>query len=412
MLFYTGFQFGSYFRLDRKTGKQTYIQPKHHLGEKPYRFNWQTPILLSPHNQDILYMGGNKLMRSLNQGTDWTAISPDLTQGTKKGNVAYGTLTTISESPLQFGLIYTGSDDGLIQLTKDGGSSWSVISDNLPKDLWVTRVIASQHKKERVYATLNGYRYDDFKPYVYKSDDYGKTWTAIDKDLPLSPVNVIREDPKNANMLYLGTDNAAYVTMDGGNNWEVFDQGLPEVAVHDIAIQAEESDIVLATHGRSIYIADLEPLETLAADKTQDLQVFKVEDQRFSDRWGSKRGSWGNMYQPSVKLVFFAPKAGDATIKILSKDQKTLKSWEVKADKGLNYVNYDLSLSENGKSILEKADKKTKIKKADDGVNYLPVGHYTIEIDAGGQSKTTTLKIEEGRQRENAVPSAEELEED
>ena len=127
---YTGYQFGNYYRINRDSGKRTYIQPKHNLGESPYRFNWQTPILLSPHNQDILYLGGHKLMRSLNQGNDWDAISKDLTKGGKKGNVAFGTLTTISESPFQFGLIYTGSDDGLIQVTKNSGATWEIISNN------------------------------------------------------------------------------------------------------------------------------------------------------------------------------------------------------------------------------------------------------------------------------------------
>lgn len=164
---YTGYQFGNYFRIDREKNSQKYIQPKHDLGESPYRFNWQTPILLSSHNQDILYLGGNKLHRSLNQGDAWETISGDLTNGGKKGNVAYGTLTTVSESPFKFGLIYTGSDDGAIQITKNGGGSWEKISDNLKnEELWVTRVAASKHKQERVYVTLNGYRWDNYTPYV------------------------------------------------------------------------------------------------------------------------------------------------------------------------------------------------------------------------------------------------------
>ena len=141
---YTGSQYGSYFRLNTKTGERAYIQPKHNLGEKPYRFNWQTPILLSPHNQDILYYGANKLLRSMDQGRTWTPISADLTGGGKQGDVPYGTLATISESPLQFGLIYTGSDDGFVNVTKDGGGTWTRIGDKFPKDLWVSRVVASE----------------------------------------------------------------------------------------------------------------------------------------------------------------------------------------------------------------------------------------------------------------------------
>mgnify|MGYP001241228132 FL=1 len=260
---YTGFQFGNYYRLNRKGGAPVYIQPKHELGDSPYRFNWQTPILLSPHNQDILYLGGNKLMRSMNQGDDWTAISEDLTQGGKPGNVAYGTLTSISESPFLFGLLYTGSDDGLVYVSKDAGGSWTKISDTFPKDLWVSRVIASSHKKERVYVTLNGYRWDDFKPYVYVSDNFGATWKDISSNLPASPVNVIKEDPVNQDLLYLGTDNGAYASFNRGETWEVFSKELPNVAVHDLVIQPQAKHLVLGTHGRSLYVADISLLQKL-----------------------------------------------------------------------------------------------------------------------------------------------------
>ncbi|MEM7382663.1 MAG: glycosyl hydrolase, partial [Bacteroidota bacterium] len=236
---YTGFQFGNYYRLDLEKEKRKPIQPKHELGEAPFRFNWQTPILLSPHNQDILYLGGNKLHRSMNQGDSWETISEDLTQGGKKGNVAYGTLTTISESPHQFGLLYTGSDDGFIQMSKNAGGSWQNVSSGFPKDLWVSRVAASKHKKERVYASLNGYRWDDFTPYIYKSDDYGKNWVSISANIPMSPVNVILEDPENEHLLFAGTDNGLYASFDQGLSWELFQNGIPNVAVHDLVIQPE-----------------------------------------------------------------------------------------------------------------------------------------------------------------------------
>ncbi|MDA7567859.1 glycosyl hydrolase, partial [Flavobacteriaceae bacterium] len=144
---YSGSQFGNYSRQNLETGKRIRINPKHQLGEAPYRYNWQTPILLSPHNQDILYMGANKLLRSMNQGEDFEVISDDLTTGGKNGNVPYGTITTISESPFQFGLIYTGTDDGYINVTKNSGVAWTKISSTLPPNLWVSRVIASRHKK-------------------------------------------------------------------------------------------------------------------------------------------------------------------------------------------------------------------------------------------------------------------------
>lgn len=387
---YTGFQFGTYFRLNTETDEQTYIQPKHELGENPYRFNWQTPILLSSHNQDILYLGGNKLMRSMNQGTNWTAISGDLTKGGKKGNVAYGTLTTISESPFQFGLIYTGSDDGLVYLTKDAGGNWENISTNLPKDLWVSRVIASQHKKERIYVTLNGYRNDDFSIYAYMSNDYGKTWKNISSNIPISPVNVIREDPKNENILYVGTDNGAYVSFNQGQSWEAFSKGFPSVAIHDLAIQPEANHLLLGTHGRSIYKADIAPLQKMDASKmNQDIALFDIESMRYSGRWGSSFGAWYDTYEPSTSIAFYTNTSEEKTIKIFSENNIELNSIKVTADKGFNYANYDLTVTESSKEAWLKEDAKLEIKKAANGKYYLPKGKYTVQID----SEKTTLEV-------------------
>src|SRR5690606_37515623 len=213
------------------------------------------------------------------------AISDDLTQGGKKGNVAYGTLTSISESPFEFGLIYTGSDDGLVYLTKNAGGTWTNISQGLPKDLWVSRVIASQHKKERVYVTLNGYRWDEFSVYVYMSEDYGTTWKNISSNIPVSPVNVIKEDPKDETILYLGTDNGAYVTFNNGASWDAFSNGLPSVAVHDLVVQPDMNDLVLGTHGRSIYIANIAVLQEWNNSKSNKaITIMAVDKIRHSGR--------------------------------------------------------------------------------------------------------------------------------
>ena len=381
-IIYTGFQFGIYFRLNRETGDQTNIQPKHQLGESPYRFNWQTPILLSPHNQDILYMGGNKLMRSMNQGNDWEAISLDLTRGGKQGNVAYGTLTSISESPFQFGLIYAGSDDGFVHLTKDAGGSWIRISNSFPKDLWVTRVIASKHKKERVYVTLNGYRWDDFNTYIYMSDDYGQNWKNISSNMPLSPVNVIKEDPKNENIVYVGTDNGAYVSFNSGGSWDAFSNGLPNVAVHDLVIHPEANDLILGTHGRSIYLTNIEPLQKMNSDLMEKpITLFEMDAIRSSWRWGSSWSKFIEAYEPSTAIKLFVKKSGSHTIKILSENGIELNQMSVETDKGFNYVDYDLTISEKGRNALMKENAEIDISKAQNDKYYLPKGNYSIEID-------------------------------
>ncbi|WP_026754541.1 exo-alpha-sialidase [Sediminibacter sp. Hel_I_10] len=389
---YTGFQFGNYYRLNLETKAQTYIQPKHELGETPYRFNWQTPILLSSHNQDILYLGGNKLMRSMNQGDAWTAISDDLTNGGKKGNVAYGTISAISESPFQFGLLYTGSDDGKISLSKDAGANWTTISNNLPKDLWVSSIVASQHKKERVYVTLNGYRWDDFKVYAYSSDDYGATWKAINSNIPTSPVNVVREDPENENILYLGTDNGAYISFNRGEHWEAFSNGLPNVAVHDIVIQPEAKHLLLGTHGRSIYKADLAALQQMEEGmRNKPITLFKLEDVNYSSRWGSSWSEWFDAYEPEITIAFFTNASETQTLQIKSEKGTVLNELKIEADNGYNFTAYDLSLTDKGRKALLKENTSIEaIEKAKNGTYYLPKGIYTVAI--GNETSSFEVK--------------------
>ncbi len=259
---YIGSQFGYYQRRTTDgAGRGQSIHPMHELGEAKLRYNWQTPILLSKHQQDVFYYGTNKLHRSLNKAENIEAITIDLTNGKKPGKIPYGTLTSISESPLKFGLLYIGTDDGNIQVSKDGGYTWTLISSKLPQGLWVSRVTASQHKESRVYATLNGYRYDNFTPYLFMSDDFGATWTQLGSDLPAEPLNVVKEDPKRENIIYIGSDNGLYASFDMGKTCMSMSHQLPRVPVHDLAIQARENELVVGTHGRSIFITKLDAVQ-------------------------------------------------------------------------------------------------------------------------------------------------------
>jgi photosystem II stability/assembly factor-like uncharacterized protein len=269
---YYGSQFGNYSRTNRLNREQTRrITPRHELGEKPLRFNWQAPILLSAHNNDIVYFGSNKFHRSFNQGDTMIALTPDLTTGGKPGDVPYGTLTAISESPVRFGLLYTGTDDGHIHVSKDAGATWNLISSGgkkgtvMARGLWVSRLTASKYKEGRVYTSLNGYRNDDFAPYLYVSEDYGTTWSKVGSDLPAEPINVVKEDPKNENILYVGTDGGLYVSFNRGQSFMMWNAGLPKsIPVHDIAIQERDNEIVLGTHGRSIFVAKLDEVQKAA----------------------------------------------------------------------------------------------------------------------------------------------------
>jgi photosystem II stability/assembly factor-like uncharacterized protein len=377
---YTGSQFGNYFRLDRDKGERTYIQPKHTLGEAPYRFNWQTPIHLSRHNQDILYLGGNKLHRSLNQGDTWEAISDDLTTGGKKGNVAYGTLTTISESPFQFGLLYVGSDDGYVHLSKNGGGSWERVSNSFPKELWVSRVVASKHKKERVYVTLNGYRSDDFTVYVYVSNDYGKTWENISNNIPASPVNVICEDSENSNLLYVGSDNGAYASFNQGQQWFPFSNGLPNVAVHDLVIQPTAKHLILGTHGRSLYKATIASLQSMTSEIiAKESHIFSISNIKKDRRWGNSWGRWSSPFIPKITIPYYLNSSKKVTINIY-KDELLVASIVKDSDKGFNEASFDLSFSEKGLKAYLKKVKEQSLNAAKNGMHFLPKGVYTVKI--------------------------------
>jgi len=406
---YTGYQFGNYYRLDLEKNSKVGIMPKHELGASMYRFNWQTPILLSPHNQDIIYMGSNQLHRSMNQGNDWEAISEDLTHGGRKGNVAYGTLTSISESAFAFGLLYTGSDDGLIHVSKNGGGSWEEIGTNIDLSsfknltglgkgpgLWVSRVAASQHKKERVYASLNGYRWDDFTPYVFVSDDYGKTWKSISNGIPTSSVNVILEDPVNEDLLFVGTDNGLYISLDRGESWEAFQSGMPHVAVHDLVIQKQARHLLVGTHGRSIYQADISHLQQLRPEVLEkDLYLFEVEPIVHSTDWGNSPGAWSKPSTPGLDLVFFSSDSATFLATIQTLDGILINSVNIEAGRGLSILSYDVAFSKLGKSAYLRKNKKS-LPEAENGKTYLPVGEYTIQLEGNGNKEKISFEVKPG----------------
>ncbi|MDP3314352.1 sialidase family protein [Lutibacter sp.] len=382
---YSGSQFGYYYRVNLKSGERLNIHPKHELGDTPYRYNWQTPILLSPHNQDILYMGANKLLRSMNKGETFDVISEDLTTGGKKGNVPFGTLTCISESPFQFGLIYVGSDDGFVHLTSNGGSSWTKISDNLPQGLWVSRVVTSQHEKERIYVTLNGYRNDDFKPYIFMSENMGKTWKNIGSNLPNFSVNVIVEDTLDDNILYVGTDNNVFVSFDKGENWQEFSKDLPKVAVHDLVIQKEAKDLVVGTHGRSIYKTSIAALQQYNKVKSKPVAIFDISDVRQSSRWGSSWGQWYDVNEPSIAIPFYAINEGKYDVIISSEDGIELNRIQINVTAGFNSTNFNLAYSERGKETYLKKSKTAEIKKAKNNIYYFIKGKYKVTIGEASQ---------------------------
>ncbi len=234
------------------------VVPKAGAGEPPLRGQWLAPTFLSPHNSNIVYHGMQYLFRSVNRGDTWERISADLSRNDPKelGDIPYQTVFSASESPKRFGLIYAGTDDGRLHVTRDAGRTWTEITRGLAADRWISRVVASGFDEGTVYAAQNGKRWDDFAAYVWKSTDFGATWKSIAANIPCGPVNVILESPVDPKVLYVGTDMGVFVSTNGGSSWEVLGGNLPSTFVHDIVVHPRDRMIVIATHGRGLWVMD------------------------------------------------------------------------------------------------------------------------------------------------------------
>jgi len=237
------------------------LLPNRFPGEEPLRGEWVAPSIISTHNPDIIYHGMQYVLMSRDKGDTWEFISPDLSYNNpeKRGDINYQTISVLDESPLKFGLLYAGTDDGRIWRTKDGGKAWTEIRNGAVPQKFVSRIVASAYDMGTVYMTQTGRRDDDFQVYVWKSIDFGDSWQDISGNIPVGPVNVIREDPVNRNILYAGTDGGVFVSKDGGEKWDILGN-LPFSYVHDLAIHPRDNMIIIATHGRGIWVLDANPV--------------------------------------------------------------------------------------------------------------------------------------------------------
>ncbi len=299
---YSESQYGVLVRYDKPTGQELVLQPLEGKGEPPLRWNWDSPVIISPHSHTRLYFAANKLFRSDDRGDTWKAISGDLTRQIDRNKLPvmgkvwgpdavaksastsfYGNIVALSESPKKEGLIYVGTDDGLIQVTGDGGQNWTKYGTftGVAEMTYVSRLAASSHDENTVYAAFDNHKNEDFKPYLLKSTDAGKTWSSIAGDLPADgTVLAFAEDTVNANLLFAGTESGAFFTVDGGAHWIRLKGGLPTIAVRDMVIQARESDLVIATFGRGFYVLDnIAPLRQMKAEALdQASMLLPVKD--------------------------------------------------------------------------------------------------------------------------------------
>lgn len=321
-IIYGQWQHGELVRLDQKTGERTDIQPQAEPGDPPLKWHWDSPLIISPHASTRLYFGAQRLFRSDDRGDTWRAVSGDLTRQIDRnklpmmGRVSsmdaiakntstsfYGTLVSLSESPKTEGLIYAGTDDGLIQVTEDGGSTWRRAAPvaGFPDTTFVSDIEASRHDAAIVYATFNHHKAGDFKPYVARSTDRGRTWTSISANLPeRGSAWTIVEDHVDSKILFVGTEFGLFVTLDGGTKWVQLKGGLPTTQIRDLAIQRRENDLVVATFGRGFYILhDYSPLRMVAAAVTDKSPVlFPVKEAKMyveaQPLGGGPKGSQGD----------------------------------------------------------------------------------------------------------------------
>ncbi len=344
-----------------------------------FRFYWNTPLVISPHNPRIIYVGGDRFFKSLDRGDTWTA-SADLTKHLDRntlsimgvpgknpmaskndGYTSFGYIVTLAESPLLPGVLWAGTDDGNVQVSRDGGATWTNVAKNVPVladkagELYhITRVEPSHFDAGTCYLAVDGHRFDDLKPYLYVTRDYGATWQALANNLPeLGHVNVIREDPKNKELLYVGTEYGLFVSLNGGGEWKPFNSGMPNVRVDDILIHPRDNDIVVGTHGRGIYILDdITPLQQLS-NKVMDADAH-LFDTRPGTQWlndvrYSRAATGGKIYRaanatPGTAISYYlksAP-AGDVKITIADYTGKVIRNLPGTKDVGLNRVQWNL----------------------------------------------------------------------
>ncbi len=376
MTVYSEWQYGRIRRLDLRRGTWTPIQPRSKEGDDPLRFHFIAPFLLSSHDSATLYMGAQRVMKTTDRGENWTAISSDLTYGDVKA-----TVSTLSESGAAPGVLYAGTEDGRVHVTRDDGRTWRDVTGNIPgfeeeasKRLYVSRVEASPTQPETAYVSFDGHCRDDFGVYIFKTNDFGKTWMDISGNLPTGhPVRVIREDPVNPSLLFAGTSVGIWTSLDSGAHWFPLSNGMPAVKVDDLVIHPRDADLIAGTHGRGIYVLDITPLrgmteeamdsETILIPESPvvlwNLDITKNKGAR-GDGWIAAEnphsnlldlmtaryvmGEGGELAPPGAALYYYLkePAANQAEITIINKQGEIVRSLTGEANQGLNKIAWDL----------------------------------------------------------------------
>jgi len=413
-------------RLDLRTGEERYIQPypvaPSGVGAEArlYRFNWNSPIHMSPHDPDVIYFGGNVVFKTTDEGDSWKIISPDLTTNDKQkqklsgGPITpdnsnaevYCTILSISESPRDRKTLWVGTDDGNIQLTRDGGGAWTNVAKNvkgLPAGAWVSTVNASPHDAGTAYVSVDQHRMDDFSPYAYKTTDYGKTWETISQGLK-GYVHIVMEDPREPNLLYAGTELGVFVSFDRGGSWTDLRLGLPRLSVMDIKVHPRDNDLVIATHARGIYILDdVTPLQELAR-MIKGIALFKplratrytpmsdvssLSDQVFFAK-NKPYGAIITYYLPGLSARRPEQDGPNVKIEILDASGRVIRRLRETKQTGLNRVVW--GLREDPVAGFSEIQDEMWFNPRVDGPRVMP-GAYRVRLTASGQTLEQSFEV-------------------
>jgi photosystem II stability/assembly factor-like uncharacterized protein len=419
---YANSQSGRTYLVDVETHEEQGLRPVPKDPKEEYRFNWSTPMLISPHDPKVVYYAANKVFKTTDRGHIWQVISPELTRnqdwkklpllGPERGEDTlsrddgvsdFGTITTIAESPLQAGILYAGTDDGNVQMTRDGGSHWQDLTAKfkLAGPRWVSRVVASSHHAGTAFVSFDGHQDDDFAPYIFKTTDFGTTWTSVAGDLPAGmSVHVLAEHPRNRDLLLAGTEFGLFISRNGGGNWTLVRGNLPRVRIDDILVNPRTNDLILGTHGRSIIVLDdMTMLEkTDAAVIAEDAHLFPIApatqyyEMRMLPSPGAAKYSGPN--PPYGALITYylksdppAPKS-KVTIKVLDKDGHVVRELDGPDQRGYNRVAWDLRYP----LTYTPTDQDQGWFGPPKGTLVLP-GEYRVVVTARGRDLTGTVQV-------------------
>jgi len=412
---YTTREYGNHTRFDQKLGYTTTIQPQRAAGLPPYRWLWEDPLVISSHNSKVLYAGAQVLLRSDDRGDHWKEISPDLStnppdkimresEGSVPGGIPWFAISAIGESPISADLIWAGTADGKVHVTRDGGKTWTdrtaaATAAGAREDAFVSRITPSSKVAGRAYLSKSGYKFDDFHPYVLKTEDFGATWTPITTGLPNAPVNVITEDSRNPDLLFAGTDAGLYISLDRGAHWVKMNNNVPTVPVHDLLVHPRERDLILGTYARDVWITNISALEELNdAVLGEDVHLFSIKPtvQRVTWQYGANDYLFGQRHlqtpnEPAGMMIRYYLKsasAGRPSIIISDSAGKQVARLEGTGNAGINTVMWSTRKQpEGGRGGGRGAGAGTVLDQL------MPLGQYTITLDAGGVQRSTKAEI-------------------